>query len=53
MHEFWNMGGYGAYVWSSYGLAAVVVAYNVIEPYLRLRRVERRIADETAAGDEA
>jgi heme exporter protein D len=50
MHEFWHMGGYGAYVWSSYGLAAAVLAYNVIEPYLRLRRVERRIG--RAAGEQ-
>lgn len=44
MPEFWHMGGYGAYVWSSYGLALTVLAYNVAGPYLRLRRIERLIA---------
>ncbi len=28
MQEFLNMGGYGAYVWSSFGLTAVVLIWN-------------------------
>ena len=38
MHEFLNMGGYGAYVWSAYGLAALVLVANVVIS----RRAERR-----------
>lgn len=52
MHEFWNMGGYGAYVWSSYGLALAVLLFNAIEPYRRQRRVERRIG-RAAGGEDA
>lgn len=51
MAEFWDMGGYGAYVWSSYGIALVVLLFNAVEPYWRLRRTERRIARGTARED--
>ncbi len=30
MSEFWQMGGYAAYVWSAYALAAIVLVWNVI-----------------------
>ena len=29
INEFIAMGGYGAYVWSAYGISAVVLAGNV------------------------
>ena len=35
--EFLDMGGYGFYVWSSYGIALVILAVNVIGP-LQLHR---------------
>lgn len=28
--EFWHMGGYGFYVWGSYGVTAVCVAVEVM-----------------------
>jgi heme exporter protein D len=37
--EFWAMGGYGAYVWSSVGLSLLVIGYNLLIPYLRHRRL--------------
>lgn len=37
------MGGYAAYVWPAYGLAAVVVLINCIEPVRRLRRLKADI----------
>ena len=36
-NEFIDMGGYGYYVWSSYGIALVILAINVIGP-LQLHR---------------
>lgn len=39
MTEFWAMGGYGAYVWSSVGLSLLVIGYNLLIPYLRHRRL--------------
>lgn len=43
---FWAMGGYGAFVWSSYGIAAVVLLANVIVPLVAHRRLKRRIRNE-------
>lgn len=47
------MGGYGAYVWSSYGLTLVVLLLNAIAPYRRLRRAGRRIARTVEEGGES
>lgn len=30
MSDFFNMGGYGLYVWSSYALAAAVLVWNIV-----------------------
>jgi heme exporter protein D len=43
LHEFLTMGGYGMYVWPAYGLAALVVAVNVIVPSLRLKHLREEI----------
>jgi heme exporter protein D len=32
MAEFFNMGGYGGYVWSAFGITTVVLLLNVIVP---------------------
>jgi len=37
LNEFFHMGGYAFYVWTSYGLALAVLLINVILP-LRLRK---------------
>ena len=37
LNEFFHMGGYAFYVWTSYGLALAVLLVNVILP-LRQRR---------------
>jgi heme exporter protein D len=44
MKEFFAMGGYAFYVWTSYGLALVVLAFNIIQPLLHKRRALKRIA---------
>jgi len=36
--EFLTMGGYGAYVWPAYGVAALVLLWNAVSPAVRLRR---------------
>ncbi len=41
--EFFNMGGYAAYVWPSYGLALVLVIANVVSPIIQRRKVIARI----------
>ncbi|GBG12923.1 heme exporter protein D [Novimethylophilus kurashikiensis] len=44
--EFFAMGGYGFYVWVSYGLTALCLAGELWMLHSRRRRIER-------AGDEA
>lgn len=36
--EFFAMGHHGAYVWSAYGLFAVVLAWNIASPWRARRR---------------
>lgn len=37
--EFIAMGKHGFYVWLSYGLTAVIIAFVVMQPILRRRRL--------------
>ena len=50
MSEFLAMSGYGAYVWSCYGLALVVLVFNVWSARRELReqlvKVQRRATIE-------
>lgn len=42
--EFLHMGGYGAYVWSSYGIALVVMVANVLLPLRERKQLLARLA---------
>ena len=42
--EYLRMGGYAFYVWGSYAVVLVVLAFNLAAPALRLRRVRRALA---------
>lgn len=44
MSEFFHMGGYAVYVWSSYILAFVVLVFNLVAPVYRARRIKRMLA---------
>jgi len=46
--EFFEMGGYGFYVWGAYGLTAVLLVVEVIAVWARLRNA--RVA---ASGEDA
>lgn len=37
--EFIAMGKHGFYVWLSYGLTAIVIIWNVVQPKLQRRRL--------------
>ena len=41
--EFLHMGGYAAFVWSSYGLALVMVVFNIVSPMIERKRVISRV----------
>ncbi len=43
LETFFHMGGYAPYVWSAYGIALVVLAYNIISPAWQRRRLLREI----------
>jgi heme exporter protein D len=45
MAEFFHMGGYALYVWSSLGIACVVLLLNVLLPMQRHRDILRKAAD--------
>ncbi len=44
MKEFFAMGGYAFYVWTSYGIALVVLVANLIAPLMLRRRLLGNIA---------
>lgn len=48
MMQWLDMGGYGAYVYASYGLALIVLAVNILWPYVRLRQLRRTLGREQA-----
>ena len=49
---FFEMGGYGLYVWGSYGVAALLM---LVEPWLVHRRLRRYLQEEARieSGNEA
>ncbi|MCC5857775.1 MAG: heme exporter protein CcmD [Ectothiorhodospiraceae bacterium] len=49
MSEFFAMGGYGFYVWSSYAITAVVLVLNIVKPWLASRQTRRRLASRLQA----
>jgi heme exporter protein D len=45
MSEFFDMGGYGAFIWSSYGITVVVLLGLVIGGIWRMQRVQLALAE--------
>jgi heme exporter protein D len=45
--EFFAMGGYSLYVWGSYGMAALVLVFNVLAARRREKTVHRELAATT------
>lgn len=43
--EFFAMGNYGFYVWTSYGLALIVFVANVVAPLRRRKVVQRQLEE--------
>lgn len=39
LSEFLAMGGHGPYVWSAYAITFVVLALNVLEPWVARQRL--------------
>jgi len=44
MSEFFHMGGYGFYVWTSYGIALLILVANVLSPILLKKKLLSELA---------
>lgn len=43
LEEFFHMGGYAVYVWSSYGLAFIVLLAIFISPMMNRKRILKNL----------
>jgi heme exporter protein D len=43
MAEFFAMGGYAAFVWSAFGVTAVVIVVNIVSARRRMRSVWQQL----------
>ncbi len=50
MADFFDMGGYAAFVWPAFGLTFLVMAIMVMTTLRRLRATQRELARLEAAG---
>ncbi|MCG8595831.1 MAG: heme exporter protein CcmD [Kiloniellales bacterium] len=50
MAEFFDMGGYAAFVWPAFGVTFLVMAMMVVGTLRRLRATQRELARLEAAG---
>jgi heme exporter protein D len=41
--EFFHMGGYAFFVWTSYALAFVIVVLNIVSPMVQRKKIIARI----------
>ncbi len=41
--EFFNMGGYAFFVWTSYALTFIVLVANIISPIMQRKKIITRI----------
>ncbi len=41
--EFFHMGGYAFFVWTSYGLTLIVIVANIVSPIMQRKKVISRI----------
>ncbi len=41
--EFFDMGGYAFFVWTSYGLTFIVVVANIVSPIMQRKKIIARI----------
>jgi heme exporter protein D len=44
MQEFFHMGGYAFYIWTSYGLALIILLLNVIVPIKQEKHILQNLA---------
>lgn len=52
-NEFFNMGGYGFFVWTSYGVTAVVLIANIVGARMRHKQEVARLKQQIALEQES
>lgn len=52
MSEFFAMGGYAAYVWSAYGITAIVLVLNAVVPLRAERAALEKLARAVAGSSD-
>ena len=52
MSEYFAMGGYAAFIWPSYGVAALLLVVLFLLSARRLRAAERALDDKETVEDE-
>ena len=52
MSEYFAMGGYAAFVWPSYGVAALLLVVLLLLSVRRLQSAERALGDRDADPDD-
>ncbi len=52
MAEFLDMGGYAAYVWSAYGIAAIALVGATVWSFRTMREKERQAARTRAPAED-
>lgn len=50
--EFWQMGGYGFYVWGSFGITALVVIGEIWQVRAQRRSLLRNLLNESNSQDD-
>lgn len=43
MSDFFHMGGYAVFVWSSYGIAAVLLTISWVTPLMRSKAILKKL----------
>lgn len=43
LQDFWQMGGYGFYVWSAYGLSLIVLAGNLLAALKQAQLIRNKL----------
>ena len=49
--EFFHMGGYATFVWTSYGIALVVLVLNWVLPYQQHKQNKRKLQRQFRSKD--
>lgn len=52
MKEFFNMGGYAFFVWTSYGIAFLILLINIVIPLQEHKNILKRMAKKAKRAEE-